>query len=298
MQGMVRMLIAYDGSVCADAAVDDLRRAGLPPVLEVVVVTVADVILPPPDAKVDVDELPARTLEAVWHTQARTEKAVKEARAVAERVAKRVKADFPGWIVRGEACGDSPAWAVSKMADRYQTDLIIVGSHRHSVVGGRFILGSVSQRVLYEARCSVRVARCADEWRCGPVRIVVGFNNSPDAEVAVDAVASRAWPVGSEVRFVTALGTGMPARAAVPADKLRAAGMITSNVIREGKPGRVLLDEVEKWGADALFVGTRDIHGMQHLLHGSVSSAVAAHAPCSVEVARPRRSLTTAKGLR
>jgi nucleotide-binding universal stress UspA family protein len=298
MQDVVRILIAYDGSVCADAALDDLRRAGLPPVLEAVVVTVADVILPPPDAKVDVDELPARALEVVWHTEARAEKAVKEARAVAGRAAKRVKADFPGWIVRGEACGDSPAWAVSKMADRYHTDLIIVGSHRHSVVGGRFILGSVSQRVLYEARCSVRVARCADEWRCGPVRIVIGFNNSPDAEVAVDAVASRAWPVGSEVRFVTALGTGLPAPAAVPADKLHAAGMITSNVIREGKPGCVLLDEVEKWGADAVFVGTRDIHGMQHLLHGSVSSAVAAHASCSVEVARPRRSPSTAKGLR
>ena len=298
MQGMLSILIAYDGSVCADAALDDLRRAGLPTALEAVIVTVADVILPPPDAKVAGDELPARTLEGVWHTQARAEQAVKEAREVAERAATRVKADFRGWVVRGAACGDSPAWAISKMADRYQTDLIIVGAHRHSVVGGRLILGSISQRVLYEARCSVRVARCADAWRCGPVRIVVGFNNSPDAEVAVDAVASRAWPAGSEVRLVTARGTGVPAPAAVPADKLRAAGLSTAHVIREGKPGRVLLDEVEKWGADALFVGTRGIHGIQHLLHGSVSSAVAAQAACSVEVARARRSPATAQGLR
>jgi nucleotide-binding universal stress UspA family protein len=294
MQGMLRILIAYDGSVCADAALDDLWRAGLPTALEAVVVTVADVILPPPGAKVDVAELPARALEVVRGAQARAEQAVNAARAVAERAAKRVKAYFPGWVVRWEACGDSPAWAISQLADRYQTDLIIVGAHRHSVVGGRLILGSVSQRVLYEARCSVRVARCADVWRCGPVRIVVGFNNSPDAEVAVDAVASRAWPTGSEVRLVTALGTGMPVPAAGPADKLRAAGLSTSNVIRQGKPERVLLDEVEKWGADALFVGTRDLHGMQHLLHGSVSSAVAAHATCSVEVARPRRSTAIA----
>jgi nucleotide-binding universal stress UspA family protein len=298
MQGVLRILIAYDGSGCADAALDDLRRAGLPTTLEAMVVTVADVILPPSDAKADANELSARPLEGVRHAHARAKQAVKEARAVAERAVKRVKADFPGWVVRGEACGDSPAWAVSKLADRYQTDLIIVGAHRHSVMGGRLILGSVSQRVLYEARCSVRVARCADAWRCGPVRIVVGFNNSPDAEVAVDVVASRAWPVGSEVRFVTALGTGMPAPASGPADTLRAAGLSTSNVIRQGKPGRVLLDEVEQWGADALFVGTRDIHGMQHWLHGSVASAVAAHAACSVEVVRLRRSPATAKGLR
>jgi nucleotide-binding universal stress UspA family protein len=288
---MLRILIAYDGSGCADAVLDDLRRAGLPTALEAVVVTVADVMLPPADAKADVDALPARVLEVVWRAQARAEKAVKAARAVAERAAQRVKTNFPGWVVRGVACGDSPAWAVCKIADRYQTDLIIVGAHRHSMVGGRLILGSVSQRVLYAAQCSVRVARYANARRCGPVRIVVGFHSSPDAEVAVDAVASRAWPAGSEVRFVTARGAGMPAPAAVPVDTLRAAGLSTSNVIREGKPGPVLLDEVDKWGADALFVGTRDLHGMPHLLHGSVASAVAAHAACSVEVVRSKQGL-------
>jgi nucleotide-binding universal stress UspA family protein len=298
MQGLLRLLIAYDGSVCAEAALDDLPRAGLPTALEAVVVTVADVLLSPPGAKMDIDTIPARALEVVWRAHARAAQAVKEARAVAERAAKRVKADFPGWVVRGEACGEAPAWAISKMAERYQTDLIIVGARPHSVLGGRLILGSISQRVLYEARCSVRVARCADAWRCGPVRIVVGFTNSPDAAVAVDAVASRAWPAGSEVRLVTALGTGMPAPAAVPTDKLRAAGLRTSTVVRQGKPGRVLLDEVEQWDADTLFVGTRDIHGMQHVLHGSVSSAVAAHAACSVEVARPRCSPASTEGRR
>jgi nucleotide-binding universal stress UspA family protein len=298
MQGMMRILIAYDGSACADAALDDLRRAGLPTALEALVVTVADVILPPPDAKVEVDKVPARALEVVWHMHARAAQAVQDARAVAERAAKRVKADFPGWVVRGEACGDSPAWAVSKLAERYQTDLIIVGAHRHAVLGGRLICGSVSQRVLYEARCSVRVARCAEAWRGGPVRIVLGFTNSPDAAVAVDAVASRAWPAGSEVRFVTALGTGRPAPAAIAVDTLHAADLRTSTVRRAGKPGRVLLEEVDQWGADALFVGTRDLHGLQHVLHGSVSAAVAAHADCSVEVARPRRRPAPAPGLR
>jgi nucleotide-binding universal stress UspA family protein len=290
---MLRVLIAYDGSECADAALDDLRRAGLPTTLEAVVVTVADVLLPPPDTKVDVDELPARASAIVCHAQARAAQAVREARALAERAAKRLKADFPGWLVKGTACGDSPAWAVSRLADRYRADLIIVGSHRHSVVGGRLILGSVSQRVLYEARCSVRVARCVDEQRYGPVRIVVGFTHSPDAAVAVDAVASRGWPAGSEVRFVTALGAGMPEPTAVPEDRLQAVGLHTSRVVRTGKPGRVLLDEVAKWDADMLFVGTRDLHGVQHVLHGSVASALAAHAPCSVEVARPRRSAIT-----
>ena len=45
---MMKILIAYDGSNCADAALEDLRRAGLPPEAEVVVLSVADVWLPPP----------------------------------------------------------------------------------------------------------------------------------------------------------------------------------------------------------------------------------------------------------
>ena len=293
MKEISKILIAYDGSACADAALNDLRRAGLPASVEAMVMTVADVILPPPDHEVPADELfPPRVPGFVRHAQA--EKAVKEARALAEKAARHVKADFPGWEVKAEACGDSPAWAVIKMADRCQFDLIIVGSHGRSIVGGRLILGSVSQRVLHEARCSVRVARCKDTRRDGPVRIVIGFNGSPDADRAVDAVASRGWPEGSEARVVTALDTERQAPPGLPADILRTTGLMTSNVIKEGAPAHVLIKEAEQWGADSIFVGTRDIHGIKHFLTGSVSSAVAARATCAVEVVRPERSVVDA----
>ena len=42
----MKLLIAYDGSKCADAALDDLRRAGLPRKMEVLVLSVADVLMP------------------------------------------------------------------------------------------------------------------------------------------------------------------------------------------------------------------------------------------------------------
>ena len=292
MKGIAKILIAYDGSACADAALNDLRRAGLPAAVEALVITIADVILPPPDTEVPADELlPLRTPEFVRQAQAHAELAVKEARGLAERAAEHVKTTFPGWQVKAEADGDSPAWAVIKLADHYAADLIVVGSHGHSVVGGRLILGSVSQRVLYEARCSVRVARCVDVRREGPARIVVGFNGAPDADMAVDAVAARAWPEGSEVRVVTSPEGATAVPPSVPADRLRAAGLTTSDVIREGDPAHVLIEEAVEWDADSIFVGTRNIHGMKHLLRGSVSSAVAARATCSVEVVRRPRSL-------
>jgi nucleotide-binding universal stress UspA family protein len=290
MNEVSKLLIAYDGSACSDAALNDLGRAGLRAAVEAVVVTAADMILPPPDDELPDDDVPAiRIPEVERHARARSEMVIRKARVFAERAAKRVKADFPGWAVRAEVRCDSPPWAVIKMADRLKADLVVVGSHKHSVVGGRLILGSVSQRVLYEARSSVRVARCSDEWREGPVRIIVGFDGSQDAEAAVDAVAARAWPQGSEARVITAGDALRPGMHGVQAEKLRAAGLTTSQANREGDPAHVLIKEAEEWSADSIFVGTRDVHGFRHLLHGSVSSAVAARAQCSVEVVRAKR---------
>ena len=43
----MKLLIAYDGSRCAESAIDDLRRAGLPAEGEATVISVAEVWLPP-----------------------------------------------------------------------------------------------------------------------------------------------------------------------------------------------------------------------------------------------------------
>ena len=53
MSERMKILIGYDGSECADAALQDLRRAGLPSEADVLVMTVADVFLPPPIKKED-----------------------------------------------------------------------------------------------------------------------------------------------------------------------------------------------------------------------------------------------------
>jgi nucleotide-binding universal stress UspA family protein len=294
MKKVSKVLIAYDGSSCSDAALTDLGRAGLPLAVDAVVVTVADIILPPPDN--ELPDVPAvRIPEVERHAKERAERAINEAQAFADQGAKRVKADFPGWNVRSEVRCGAPAWAILEMADRDKSDLIVVGSHGHSLVGGRLILGSVSQRVLYDARCSVRVARCWEEKGKGPVRIVVGFNGSQDSEVAVDAVASREWPKGSEGRLITVHPLLNSEARDVAAEKLRKVGLTTSEISKDGDPAHVLMKESEEWGADSIFVGTRDVHGFQHLLHGSVSSAVAAQARCSVEVSRAMSGIAQAK---
>jgi nucleotide-binding universal stress UspA family protein len=282
-----KLLIAYDGSTCSDAALEDLKRAGLPQQLEAVVMSVAALVFVPPDDQLPEDEVvspAAAVMVTPLHEQA--EAALQHAQTVADQGASRVRESFPGWTVSCRAEGDAPAWAVIKTAARLQTDLVVAGARRHSSLGGRLIMGSVSQRVLYEADCPVRLARCSTPQREGPIRIVVGLDGSAESDAAAEAVASRAWPAGSEVRVVIA---GDAPALGHQHEKLRAAGLRSTEVIKHGDPAHVLVQEAEDWGADSIFVGTRNLHGLRHLLHGSVACAVAAHAQCSVEVVRPAR---------
>jgi nucleotide-binding universal stress UspA family protein len=304
----MKILIAYDGSQGADDALDDLPRAGLPPLAEALVVSVAEVFAPPTGPTEAAGPVPPAVRQA-W---AEATQAIEAARARALQGCARVQALFPGWQVRAEASADSPAWGVIKQADTWYPDLIVVGSHGRSTLG-RLVLGGVSQTLVTEARCSVRVARRHDRAGAAPVRLVIGVDGSPNAKAAVDALAARVWPPGSAVyvvavrdaRLSTALAPTPPLFeewvGASPVETqtwvhhmvetlgqpLQAAGLAVSSDVKEGDPKRVLPDIAAQWEADCLVVGARGLSRIQRFLLGSVSAAVAARAHCSVEVIRP-----------
>ena len=219
--------------------------------------------------------------------------------------------------MRPEAVADSPYWALVKEAERWPADLIVVGSHGRSALG-RLILGSVSQHVVSHAPCSVHIGRrhCAGEENKGavkataeePPRIIVAVDGSAGSWAAVDAVASRHWPVGTQFRVVTAvdlrlaslvncygthLATDDPAdtlrcRADEAARQLRDAGLSSVPVLLPGDPKYALPGEAARWEADVIFLGAKGHTALQRFLLGSVSAAVAARSLCSVEVVRPR----------
>jgi nucleotide-binding universal stress UspA family protein len=60
--------------------------------------------------------------------------------------------------------------------------------------------------------------------------------------------------------------------------------------LKKGDPKQILIEEAESWQADSIFVGAKGMRGIERLLLGSVSAAVAARAHCSVEVVRPKGS--------
>src|SRR5215468_5005195 len=187
MANRMKILVAYDGSECADAALDDLRRAGLPADAQVKVLSVVENWLPPPSW--------LEIIESIDRDQ--------EYLALARRGRVRLVSIEPGWDVKSESGAGSPATVIIEKADEWRADLIVIGSHGRTALG-QFFFGSVSQKVLHEARCSVRVARGRIEESATPVRLIIGVDGSNDAEAAVEAVAARKWPAGSEARIVNA----------------------------------------------------------------------------------------------
>ena len=320
----MKILIAYDGSECADAALEDLKSAGLPKTAEAIVMSLADVFLPPPiDEEVD-NTFPMYVPAGVRRAHERAEREVKEAELLAKRASEQIKKSFPEWQVRHEALADSPTWALVRTADEWKADLIVVGAHGQSVLGGRLILGSVSQRVLYEANCSVRVARGRRRDADSPLRLIIGVDNSTYSNAALDAVYRRQWPTRTEVRLLAVVDTVMaitpdPSQPSIvkwievededswdqvrqifepSADKLRSAGLDAAVMIRRGNPKEELIGEAESWGADCIFVGAKGMGGLDRLLLGSVSSAVSARADCSVEIVRSKETMTSGSGKR
>jgi nucleotide-binding universal stress UspA family protein len=311
----MKILIAYDGSDCAEAALDDLQRAGLPFEAEAQIISVAEVWLPPPPPssyEILEQAKEVKVPSDLKRVYSKGSAAMKEALALAERASDRVKTNFPGWKMSADSSCGSPAWEVVFRADQWKPDLVVVGSHGRTALG-RFVLGSVSQRVLTEARCSVRIARGRVEEPDSPVRIIVGIDGSPGSEAAVRAVAARTWPPNSEVKLITVddplvppiVGDIIPPLAetieesnaedrAWAEKKLAQTAAILSGTeikvtteIRRGDPKKELPQAAEEWGADGVFVGSAGFSNrLERFVLGSVSAAVAARAHCSVEVVR------------
>lgn len=317
----MKIFIAYDGSEPADISIDGLRRAGLPDEgVEALVMSVGEVWLPPPSS--DDETFPTQTLPGLKEARQHAELVMQKARQAAQRGSERVQQIFPRWRVTPEAQNGSPAFELLSRAEEWQPDLIVVGSHGHTALS-RFVLGSVSQKILTEASTSVHVGRPDKGIGSSGERIVIGVDGSPGSRAAVRAAAKRNWTTGSELRvvvaddamrsspiwnlippvrdFVDEVRTEERTQAeqmAVEAAKELRAGLANENVtvssvVETGEPKRVLVNHAEEFGADCIFTGATGFSNrLERLVLGSVSAAVAARAHCSVEVVRERHAPT------
>ena len=207
----------------------------------------------------------------------------------------------------------NPRTAIVDYARAWGPDIVFIGSHGHSEIV-RFFLGNVAKTVLREVPCSVGIIRpfTGDKLAKVGMKILLATDGSKYSEAAARSVAERAWPKGTKIKIVSVLALpelvigplyGVAevidraeevkkehAQEAISAAGkiLSGAGLKSGGVALVGDPRARILDEAKEWGADLIVVGAQGRSGIDRILQGSVSEAVAIHAHCSVEVIRDR----------
>jgi nucleotide-binding universal stress UspA family protein len=304
----MKILIATDGSKSSHAAQLDLSRAGLPDRLDAMVLSVADVWLPPSDTPET--NLPEEWTNAVIQAKSQAAAAVDQSKKIALTDAENLKHLYPNWNIKAEAIADSPGWGIITNAEQYDADLVVVGSHGTWGLG-KLLLGSVSQKVVTHSHSAVRVGRSSLDPDRKEVRLIVGIDGSRGSIAALDTVKSRDWPTQTEVKLIAVVDARIQTAAIsdlpevghwtrtnvvndesawlreilkAQAEKLRNVGLKPTIIIEVGDPKQVLLQYADEWKADCIFVGARGLTRIDRFLLGSVSTAVSARAHCSVEV--------------
>ena len=145
------------------------------------------------------------------------------------------------------------------------------------------------------------------------MRVLLAIDESEFAADAVKEVEARLNLPGISVRVLHVIGTFVPPAAAIveaegslagvqqnvsdryqrlvdeTAKRLKNLGIKAEGVIREGSPGKTIINEAKEWDADLIVVGAHGLSGLESLIMGNVARHVVDHASCSVEVVRAKR---------
>jgi nucleotide-binding universal stress UspA family protein len=311
MRKAMKILLAVDGSEAGFAAVEEAAKTPWPEGSVVRIISVAEAPMPirewaaplPPSSYEEWERFfEERSVETTAWAMARFDEI---AGAQTEARAKTLRGD--------------PKVVILDEAENWGADLIIVGTHGYSTLE-RLWIGSVSRAVATHAKCSVQIARprgvrgAADEKA---MKILLAVDGSDFGDATVEEIAGRPWPPGSQVHVISVIHLPFqpgPEVWALPesyyyklemAERERAGEVVkraiarlresdveratplslTSEVI-VGRAAETIIGTAKKWGADLIALGSHGYRGFTRFLLGSVSYAVASHAPCSVEIVR------------
>jgi nucleotide-binding universal stress UspA family protein len=297
-----RIVVGYDGSESAGAAVDWAAQEAQRRALPLTVMSVVDYV----------GMLPGIYGPSSWPSLFQ-----EEAEQVAGKGVQRA-------IKIAEAIDVTAAGAVGQVVDTLinssrDADRLVIGTRGHGELAGA-LLGSVAFAVSGHAHCPVVVVR-GDTRPPGPDRaVMVGVDDSDGARAALNYAADRAAEAGATLIVATtyrpvssqvwgdsvyyseeAAGTtrfdqiaresaGNVTAAAARTAKVRYPELNVQELVITGSAARELAKASE--GCGLLVVGTRGHGGFAGLLLGSVSHGAIHSAPCPVTVV-PAPTATT-----
>jgi nucleotide-binding universal stress UspA family protein len=187
-----------------------------------------------------------------------------------------------------------------------QADLIVMSTHGYSGLT-RWVLGSVTEKVLRSAPCPVLAVRAARH----PQRILIALDGSPLSECAITPGLSLAQLMKAEVTLLRCvpqlvadselgehergLSRRMQAELIDEAEEYlvaRSAEAGRSDVaiktaVRIGSPAETILEYIETYGIDLIAMATHGRTGLKRWVYGSVTAKVLRSVSCSMLVIRP-----------
>lgn len=276
---MPRLLLAYDGSDCADGAIG--TAAQLFPAAEAVVVYVYE----KPVGLERVVAAGAFPTESVKESlDALAQEEAEEARAVAE--AGQTCATDAGLSATAVAVPSKRAeWHdVLAAAERENADLIVCGTRGQGPIG-RAILGSTSSSLVHQADRPVLVVPSGEHDVSGP--LVIAYDGSDDARKAVVTVGSLfpgraavvvhawSWPIDTAADVATkraALEIAEEGR-----DLAEQHGLSAASEVRETTDAlwRAVSAHATEINAALVAAGSRGRGALKSMLLGSVSASLA-----------------------
>jgi nucleotide-binding universal stress UspA family protein len=315
MRKAMKILLAVDGSEASLAAVEEAARTPWPKGSVVRIVSAAELPFPTqqwaaPMPSGSYEEW-ARIFEelSVENTAQAMARFGEIAGSETEVTAKTLKGD--------------PKIAILDEAEHWGADLIVVGTHGYNALE-RLWLGSVSSAVASHAKCSVEIARRRNaQVAVGKaMRILLAVDGSEFSDAAVEEIANRQWPSGVEVHVISAIHLPFepgPKVCALPesyyfkletavreraesainraiarlreSDAERETPLTLTSEVIVGRPAETIIETAKRLRAELVVLGSHGYSGFTRFLLGSVSHAVASHAPCSVEiVGKPMQS--------
>ncbi len=306
----MKILLAVDGSEASLEAVEEAARTPWPTGSMVRIVSATNVPLPTQQWTAPMPAGSYEEWERIFDERSveNTTRAIARFGEIAGAQIEVVAKTFKG----------NPKIAILDEAEHWGADLIIVGTHGYNALE-RLWLGSVSRAVASRANCSVMIARSPESQVAGgkAMRALLAVDGSEFSDAAVEEIANRPWPPGSEVHVISAIHLPFepsPEVWSLPesyyfklekAERDQADSAINRAIARlresdaeretpltltseaiVGRPAETIIETAKQWGADLCALGSHGYSGFTRFLLGSVSYAVASHAPCSVEIIR------------
>lgn len=191
--------------------------------------------------------------------------------------------------VRHLSTANDPRLVLGEMTD---VDLLVIGARGAGLLKALH-LGSTAEWLIRCPTSPVLIARGDSKVE----RVLVCVDGSGHSKAAVEALAMLPWLADAAVTVlavVEAAGDVRPEAAKAQA-RLQSAGASADVLIVEPdilaltvNPRLSITHVIEDAEPDLVVLGTQGLTGLSRILAGSVASAIARQAPCSVLLARDR----------